>query len=289
MKQATAEMPMLQRPSEGNNSPAEEYALIFMNKIEDLHSAHATLLNGSEVNMAQHAKGVLGMLKPASLMYYVLHRIINEPGYSESLWKNVRDVLNRIHLYCVQLDGFRILNRDYLNSYTVSTHLPLWDIGAPSKLSHFKAFWPASTPEKQRFPAKESKEDSGTTDKRKSGSGWRDNPRGKSSARKGSESKHPPKGDKEGKREPSLPAPEVPVVGKVSKPASAELADGQAKNKSCIVCSEIGHKGDHCTQPCACGIVPATSIEVTGKRHNPWDCPSMKGKRGINKRKRDNA
>jgi hypothetical protein len=288
MKLATAEMPILQRPSEGCDTQAEEYALKFMNKIEALHSVHATLLNGSDINKAQHTKGVVGMLKPASLMYYVLHRIISEPGYSESLWKDVREVLNRIHVYCVQLDGFRVLNKDYLNSYTVSTHLPLWDIGNPSKLSHFKAFWPASPPEKQRLPAKEFKGDSGTTDKRKSGSGWRDNPKGKSPAPKG-ESKHPPKGDKEGKQEPSLPAPEVPVVGKIGKPASGELADGQEKDKSCIVCGELGHKGDHCTQPCACGIVPATSIAVTGKRHNPWECPTMKGKRGVNKRKRESA
>lgn len=294
MKQATADMPVLQRPSMGNDAPAEEYALMFMNKVEELHSMHATLLNGSDVNRAQHAKGVLGMLKPASFMYYVLHKIINEPGYTESLWKDVREVLNRIHEYSVQLDGMRILNKDYLNQFTVNSHLPLWDIGVNSRLSHFKTFWPAAAAENSgNTDQRKSGSGWSGTDQRKSGSGWggKEQPRGKSPQPPKHSDKHLPKGDAEGKRDAALrdkdskrevsrPAPEVPVVGKIS---------GPKKDKGCIICGELGHKGDHCAFPCACGIIPATSIEVTGKRHNPWDCPTMKGKRGVNKRKRDDG
>jgi hypothetical protein len=267
-------------PSLAKLGRAEDYILEWFEAVEQVHSDNAQTLNTKTVAPHQHVKAMVGMLKPKSLLIYFLHRLSNEPDYVEAWWSDVRDIMTRVWGFAQELDEQRRLDPNYLNPYTLDSHLPMWNLGSNSKFYYFTIFWPREGEGGKE--SKAGKELKGDEFKRRQqrGSGWGDKPKGK---RTSSDPPAAPALDKEkDKEKDATPAADAPVVGKVAE-------QQKAKDKSCIVCGELGHKGDDCKQACACGIVPATSKETTGKKHNPWDCKEMKIKRGVNKRKRDDA
>jgi hypothetical protein len=275
------------QPSLAKFGKAEDYVLDWFETVETIHRDNSQTLNTKAVAPYQHSKAMVGMLKPKSLLIYFLHRLSNETGYTESWWNDVRDIMSRVWGYSQELDEQRKLDPNYLNPYTLNSHLPMWNLGINSKFYYFTIFWPKDGEDNKESKGSKEPNSEGSKRRKPSGSGWGGKPasgdlpyfpvvkaldKGKDQDKKVSFDN-----DKD-----ATPAAAAPVVGKVEEQT-------KVKDKTCIVCSELGHKGDECTKACACGIVPATSKAVTGKKHNPWDCKEMKVKRGVNKRKRDDA